>query len=170
MRAYAEVCRALSRARVPYVIIGAFGVGLYAKEAGTLITTADCDLLLPTTPGVLARAIRALRRGGYAIEAGGEPLVDEDKSVLAAIVRARASVQARRRGTIIDLALQAAGCRFESLLKRSRRFSLKGVIVRVAALEDILRSKERAGRPKDLLFLETYRDALKQLLERKPLR
>lgn len=35
-----------------------------------------------------------------------------------------------------------------------------------AGQADILRSKEAAGRPKDRLFLETYREALAEMMRR----
>jgi hypothetical protein len=55
MNPYAEAFRALSRARIPYVVIGAFGANLYGEQAGMVIRTLDCDLLIPPDPGVLAR-------------------------------------------------------------------------------------------------------------------
>lgn len=125
----------------------------------------DCDLLFPADAGVLSRALGTLHKLGYAFEACGEPFLHEDPDLLQGLLRARANVVARRKGAQIDLALEIAGCDFPSLWKRHRRFKVDGVLVRVAPLEDILRSKELAGRPKDRLFLETYRDALTQLLQ-----
>jgi hypothetical protein len=163
MHPYAEACRRLAQARVPYVIVGVFGVNLYSERVGTVITTADCDFLLPADAAILSRALRALAGLGYAFEAGREPFLP-DPELLQGVVRARANIVARREDTQLDLVLEIAGCRYEDLWKRRRRFRVDDVLVRVAPLQDILRSKELAGRPKDRLFLETYRDALDNLL------
>lgn len=170
MHAYVEVCCLLGKARVPYVIVGAFGVNLYAERAGLVVSTLDCDFLLPPDAGALARALDALQAHGYDFEAGGEPFLP-DPELLQGVVRARANIVARKQGIQIDLALEIAGCDFPSLWKRRRRFKVESAVMCVAPLEDILRSKKLAGRPKDRLFLETYRDALEKLLRsdsRKP--
>jgi len=166
---YARVFLSLARARVPYLVVGAYGVNLYGEQAGIIIRTEDCDLLLPPDARILARANRTLRNLKFALEAGDEPLPDDDRVVLAGIVRARACVRAFHRKTRIDLPLQIAGYEFADLWPKRRTFRVGGVEVNVAPLEDILRSKELAGRPKDQLFLVTYKDALDQLLRPKPL-
>lgn len=168
-RPYAEVCRRLRLARVPYVIVGVFGASLHAQRAGLVVTTADCDILLPADVKVLGRANRVLRGLGFELEAGVEPLPDDDPVVLAGVVRARACLRAFREKAQVDLPLQIAGYEFADLWPKRRRFRLQGVEVNVASLEHILRSKELAGRPKDRLFLATYKDALEQLLRPRPL-
>ncbi len=164
MHAYVEICGLLEKARVPYVIVGAFGVNLYAERAGLVITTMDCDFLLPMDAAALSKALGTLHEQGYELEAGGEPFLHEDPDLIQGVLRARANIVARKQGAQADLALEIAGCDFPSLWKRHRKFKVEGGVMRVAPLEDILRSKEMAGRPKDRLFLETYRDALEKLL------
>ena len=161
---YVRACRNLEKAGVRYVIVGAFGVDLYARDAGCVINTQDCDLLLPPDPAGLSRAIAVLKKLGYSLEAGGEP-VDQDLDLIRGIVRALGCVRAVKKSARIDLPLEIAGCRFESLWKRQRRVKVGGVTLRVAPLRDILRSKKLADRPKDRLFLATFEDALKQLLK-----
>lgn len=164
MSPYIAACRQLNRARVPYVIVGVYGINLYSERAGTVISTMDCDFLIPPDPAVLRRALRALRKLEFEIEAGGEPFVGDHPSDLAAIVRAGANVRAHKGPAQIDLAVQLAGLEHRSLWAKHNRFRVEGVLVRVAPLADLIRSKELAGRPKDRLFLETYRHALKELL------
>lgn len=170
MRAYAEIGRAFDRARVPYVIVGAYGINLYAEKVDIVITTADCDFFLPPNAAALSRAVQALKRLGFELQAGDEPLVDEAPSSLKGIIRFRATVIGRRKNARIDLALSIAGCRFQSLWKEHRRFRVPGGTVRVAPLAHLIRSKQIADRPKDRLFLEAYREALRPLLTagRKP--
>jgi hypothetical protein len=162
---YARACRDLEKAGVRYVIVGAFGANLYARDAGCVITTQDCDLLLPPDPEGLSRAIAVLKKLRYSLEAGGEP-VDQDPDLVRGIVRALGCVRAVKKNARIDLPLAIAGCTFESLWKRQRRVRVGSVTVRVAPLRDILRSKKLADRPKDRLFLATFKDALEQLLKR----
>jgi hypothetical protein len=50
---------------------------------------------------------------------------------------------------------------FESLRSRSIAIDLAGRIARVASLEDVIRSKEAAGRPKDYAQLPILRDTLR---------
>ena len=47
-------------------------------------------------------------------------------------------------------------------------FIVDGVDIPVARLAHIVESKARAGRKKDLLFLETHREALRQMLGEEP--
>jgi len=51
--------------------------------------------------------------------------------------------------------------RFESLRSRSVRIPMGKLEAVVAALEDVIASKEAAGRPKDLAQLPILRDTLK---------
>jgi hypothetical protein len=166
MDPYAEACDQLDRAGIKYLVVGAFGINLHAAQAGAVITTADCDLLLPADPDVLGGAVAALRALAYAIEAGDEPLPNEDAATLAGIVRARAVVRAYRGDSRIDLMLQMAGSGFDELWDVQRRFIVQGVVLRVAPLEALIRSKRLANRPKDQAFLAVHGAALEDLRRR----
>jgi hypothetical protein len=69
---YVRACRDLEKAGVRYVIVGAFGADLYARDTGCIIRTLDCDILLPADPLVLGRAVAVLKKLGYSMQAGGE--------------------------------------------------------------------------------------------------
>ena len=61
----------------------------------------------------------------------------------------------------LDLSYRPAGTTgFEDLEKSAVSVDLEGTIVPVAALEDIIRSKEAAGRAKDAAALPTLRTLL----------
>jgi hypothetical protein len=60
MDRYAEACKHLDLAGVPNVIVGAFGINLYAQRASEMIATADCDILVPAQEDILAKACQAL--------------------------------------------------------------------------------------------------------------
>ncbi len=55
----------------------------------------------------------------------------------------------------------SGGLYFESLRSRSVNISLGKLVAIVAALEDVIASKEAAGRPKDLAQLPILRDTLR---------
>ena len=54
----------------------------------------------------------------------------------------------------------------QALWKRRRTFESEGGTHTVAPLADLIRSKRESDRPKDRLFLETYRATLEELLGR----
>lgn len=166
MDPYVEVCARFEAAGLRYLIVGAFGINLYAGQVGLVITTGDCDLLIPADVASLSTALRTLRDLHFSLEAGDEPLPDEDPVVLAGIVRARACVRASREDARIDLPLEISGASFDALWSSHRRFSVEGTTLRVAPLGDLIRSKQLAGRPKDRAFLEAHRAALEEMLRR----
>jgi hypothetical protein len=55
---------------------------------------------------------------------------------------------------------------YEDLVRGATTIVIRGQSVRVAALEDIIRSKEAAGRAKDLAALPVLRLLLEQIRER----
>jgi len=57
-----------------------------------------------------------------------------------------------------------AGFEFEQVWTSRRVFTVAGVDLPVARLSQIVASKAAAGRPKDRLFLETHKEALRELL------
>src|SRR4051812_33778191 len=63
----------------------------------------------------------------------------------------------------IDILLDgiAGGLTFESLKSRAARIAVGRHVALVATLEDVIRSKEAAGRPKDLAMLPILRDTLR---------
>lgn len=161
---YVEACSLLERAGVRYLVVGAFAVNLHAADAGLVIATADCDVLIAADADVLATAIAVLRAAGFDIEAGGEPLPDEDPVVLSGIVRSSARVRCTKHSAPVDLMLAMRGSALDELWDRQRRFDVEGGSLRVAPLEAVLRSKRLANRPKDRAFLEAHADALRALL------
>ena len=69
-----------------------------------------------------------------------------------------------RRELIVDLSLTMAGLDFEEAWAERRVFMSDGVNIPVARLAHIVQSKRNAGREKDLNFLITHEQALRDLL------
>lgn len=68
----------------------------------------------------------------------------------------------------LDLVFKPAGTRgFAELDERAVSVPLGGVSVRVASLEDVIRSKEAAGRPKDHRALPLLRQLEEELRQRR---
>ncbi len=96
MDPYVDVCRQFEDARVRYVIIGVFGINFYAQQAGEIITTGDCDILVPAELRAFRKALHTLVSMGFVLDAGNEPLPNLDSILVKGILRARAVVRAER--------------------------------------------------------------------------
>jgi hypothetical protein len=72
MDPYVEVFKQFAEEGIRYVIVGVFGINFYARQAGQIITTADCDILVPAnfskgSPTAYEHGIRiASRRRAFA--------------------------------------------------------------------------------------------------------
>jgi len=155
---------ALDAQRVRYLHIGVGGANYYAPDAGSFFSTRDRDFFLPPDPANLLRAWAACEACGLELTVTGEPL-DQPRDLWLAerIVALRGLTRASDgRDLLVDLTLVMAGFEFESAWQARREFQVGVHALHVAALRDILRSKALAGRPKDLLFLATHKDALQQ--------
>jgi hypothetical protein len=137
---------ALSRHKVNFVLIGA----LAARLHGFPRLTADADI----TPAVdkpnlerLAAALNELDAKIYT-ESVPEGLAFDCSPVM--LARSRMWNLVTRAGRL-DIAFEPAGVEgYDDLKKDAERFEAFGVRFLVASLDDIIRSKEAAGRPKDL--------------------
>jgi len=138
------VLDALRKVRLEAIVVGSVAGILQ----GSPVTTQDLDLLVRDTP-TNRRKIQAL---GAAL--GGRPrAITELSSAL------RIDLPAATIDVLFD---QLSGnLTFQALRARSLSVSLGGQTALVARLEDVIASKEAAGRPKDLAQLPTLRDTLR---------
>jgi hypothetical protein len=140
-----ELLRALARHGVDYVLIG----GLAANLHGSSALTNDADICPDPGATNLDRLAMALRDMDARIRADAEPdglpfACDADF-----LSRMRLVNLTTRFGDF-DVAFEPAGTGgYQDLVTRAVDFDIDGVTVRVAALSDIIRSKETANRPKD---------------------
>lgn len=150
-----------------YVTIGVFGVNYYARSGSTVFTTNDTDLFMPPDPKNLMSAWEACEEVGLELWVGHEPL-DRPRDLWLAqrIVQTRAlTIAFGPDGLHVDLTLVMAGYEFEAAWSERRTFVDRGANVQVARLKHIVESKRAADRPKDQLFLETHREALRQIMK-----
>ncbi len=168
MNRFLELAAVLARENVRYCLIGVWGANYHAQSGGTVFTTHDRGLFVPPDPSNLVRAWDASESVGLELTTSGEPLDrPHDLWLAERIVERRALTRARdAQGIEVDWTLVMGEFDFESVWRLRRTFLAEGVPIAVARLADIVASKAQAGRPKDLLFLETHKQALRELLAR----
>ena len=165
---FSELLRELGQREVRFVLIGVGGVNLYAPPDQPVQFTQDRDLFVPADPENLVKAWEAAEASGLELTTSGEPL-DRPRDLWLAerIVERRGLTRALDdAGLIVDFTLVFGEFDFEQAWSGRRRFLRGGANLPVAKLEQLVASKAQAGRPKDLLFLETHKEALRELLER----
>lgn len=156
-----RILRVLTQHEVNFLVIGA----LAATMQGSPLRTEDIDICPSRSEENLTRLASAL----VALNAGEwDPRKDE--------VAARdwsAELLATDKTWILitdhgrlDLVFAPAGATgYEELKPRSLEVRLDDLIVRVAALDDVIRSKEATGRDRDLAQLPTLK-RLRELRDR----
>lgn len=141
------------RHRVDYLIVGGVGAQLH----GATRPTSDFDSVPAKSIENLKRLAAAMRELNAYLRVGG--LSDEEARALPTQLDAKmlASLDIstwRTDGGDLDILTSiptgtGGRARYEQLLPRAERFAVDGVAVFVAALGDIIASKESADRPKD---------------------
>jgi hypothetical protein len=154
----AAIFRALERHRVEYVLIG----GVAASLHGSPYVTTDVDVVPARGRENLARLAAALDELDARIRVEGEPDgLPFDRS--ARMLEGVSILNLTTRHGDLDLTFEPAGTRgYADLQRQALEIRVHGTRVVVAALADVIRSKEAAGREKDRLTLPT----LRRLLER----
>lgn len=137
---------------VRYVVIGGVATLLHGDTA----FTRDLDITPATSRANLGRLARALRSIGAVLRAGQE-LVEwqlDDRAF-----DSFTTMTFRTEHGDLDVVLRpdapkpARYFTFDRLDERAVEYDIAGLRVRVAALEDVIASKQAAGRPKDLAAL-----------------
>jgi hypothetical protein len=155
----AEILEVLERHDVRYVIIG----GLAAELRGSPYVTRDVDVTPARTPGNFVKLAAALRELDAKLRV---PDLDEPIEVpldAHSFQQGTTWTYVTKHGNL-DVALLPDGTRGYDDLRRAATLEriTDTLEVCVAALADVIRSKEAAGREKDRAILPT----LRQVLER----
>lgn len=152
---------------VRYAMIGVAGANYYARTSAQVFSTKDRDLFLPPDAPNLLRAWNASRESGYELWSGDEPLGEPlDPWLSERVVSTRANTTAiHPAGVQVDFTLEMKGFDFETAWSGHRIFQVGDVDVPVARLSHIVESKFQADRPKDRLFLATWEEALRKLID-----
>lgn len=158
----AEILAALERHGVRYVVIG----GLAATLHGSPVVTTDADICPARDRDNLERLAAALKELRAKIRTPGVPggLAFACDAIF--LSRIEAALNLTTRFGDLDLSIVPSGTGgFEDLRQQAVTISLMGHPVAVASLEDVIRSKEAANRPKDQAALPTLRLLLRRLKE-----
>ena len=152
----AGLLRVLDRHQVAYVMIG----GLAAVTHGSPFPTQDLDITPASRPENLVRLSAALTELGAKIRAEDSP----DGLPFAHDADSLGAVHTWNLTTTygdLDISFVPAGTEgFDDLNVSAEPIEFDGVLVRVASLADVIRSKQAANRPKDQRVLPTLREML----------
>jgi len=161
----AEIFATLAEHHVRYVVIG----GLAAVLHGSPTVTTDADICADRSPENLQHLSDALRVLHARIRSLEEPDGVSFKPDAALLGRMKVLNLSTDLGDL-DLAFEpAAFAGYEELAQNAVTVSVAGTSVAVASLDDVIRSKETANRPKDhatLPILYGLRDEIAELAKR----
>jgi len=146
----------LNKHHVRYVVIGGFAAIIHGSD----IPTTDVDITPEESPGNFERLSNALREMNARVWTQPEPdglPFDHDATSLADVQILNLVTDFGR----FDVTRTPAGTQGYSDLHRDAvTVRVYDLDVPVASLADVVRSKEAAGRPKDLQFLPPLRRLL----------
>ena len=153
-----RLIKALYKHRVRYVLIGA----LAARMQGFPRVTADADITPARDRGNLKRLAAALRELDAKVYTAAVPEGLTFDCSAAALERASIWNLVTSAGRV-DLAFEPAGTTgYDDLARGAVRFTVFGAPLDVARLEDVLRSKQAADRPKDRQDVLILREMIRQ--------
>ncbi len=148
---FLDLLRELCAVDARFLIVGAYAVSVHAEPRAT----GDIDIWVDPTPGNARLVYQALI-------AFGAPLSDLTVDDLASLnVVFQIGLPPRR----IDILTSITGVDFDDAWVNRVETAYGDATVALIGLEDLMRNKERVGRPKDLIDLELlrkYRDPEKQ--------
>ena len=154
-----EVLAALDRHQVRYVLIG----GLAAAFHGSPSATQDADICPDRDPDNLVRLAAALKDLHARIRTEGV----EDGLPFACDAKFFAMMSMTNLVTDagdVDVTFDPAGTGgYSDLVRNAITIELDGVAIPTAALEDVIRSKTAANRPKDQAALPVLHELLRQV-------
>jgi len=144
---------------VRYVLIGGFAAVL----RGSATPTYDVDIIPDPAPDNLARLSSALRDLDARVRVEGTPgglAFEHDADSLAQISTLNLVTHAGE----LDIALHTAGVTgFDAWERGATAITVLGVPVRLAALDDVIASKQAADRDKDRAVLPMLRELARRL-------
>lgn len=143
-----SVIRLLGRHGVRYVLIG----GLAAVTHGAPLVTQDVDICYAREPDDLDRLAAALRE--VHAELRGAPAGLPFRLDTKALRAGDSCTLTTDVGWVDILATPSGTSGYDDLARTAEPYDLFGHRVLVASVDDLIRMKRAAGRPKDLLAVE----------------
>ena len=143
----AMVCARLNAERARYVLVGATAMQFW----GTTRATQDIDILIEPTERNAKRVLRALGSLGFGLA----------NELLAADVASR-PVTVVGDTPNVDILTSAWNVTWEQSVPRATTFTVEGVPVPTASIEDLIESK-RTGRLQDAADIEVLEEIQRRL-------
>ena len=140
-RDFKEFLNLLNTAKIEYLLIGGYAVGLY----GHVRPTKDMDVWVSVDDANLERLANALVQFGFPRSSLPQPLFTEQKTVL------RMGMPPNR----LEVLSSIAGVNFADCHRRRRMMEIEGLQVPVIAYEDLKANKLATGRPRDAADVDT---------------
>lgn len=157
-----EIFACLDRHGVRYVLIG----GLAAVLHGSPLPTVDADICPDDAPENLRRLAAALEELEARIRTPDAPEGVQFPHDAGFLANAELLNLTTRYGDL-DLSFHPAGTNgYPDLAPRAVAMEIRSLQIPVAALEDVIRSKEAADRPKDHRTLPVLRQLLDEIRKR----
>ena len=157
----ARLLEVLERHDVDYVVIGGFAIELHDVAVPP---TRDVDITPERSPANLRRLAAALRELDARLRVPDDPAgVAVPHGIDAGWLTELATLTLVTTAGPLDVSMQPAGTSgYDDLVRNRVEIRVGERLVPVAALEDVLRSKEAAGRAKDILVLPALRAHLRR--------
>ena len=157
-----ELFACLNRHGVRYVLIG----GMAAVLHGSPLPTLDADICPSRTPDNLGRLAAALDEIDAQIRTADAPEGIGFPRDAVFLARVDLLNLMTRLGDV-DLSFTPSGTTgFDDLSTHAVPMTIRGVTIVVASLDDVIRSKEAANRPKDQRSLPVLRQLLEETRKR----
>ena len=148
----------LLRHDVTFVVIGGFAIELHEAP---VVPTRDVDITPSGDRTNLVRLIGALNelKGRLRVPGGPAAGVAVPGGLTPEFLQAMVSVALVTAAGPLDIALLPEGTEgYDDLARSQSHIEFQNLRLPVASLDDIIRSKEAAGREKDLLVLPALRE------------
>lgn len=143
---------------VHFVVIGGYAIELWEVAVPP---TADIDVTPNSSIGNLRRLADALNELQAGLRVSGVDPVRVPGGFTAELISQLSVLNLATRHGPLDISVSPSGTAgYADLIKGASVLTVGDLRVSVAALEDVIRSKEAAGRPKDLRVLPALYDHL----------
>lgn len=161
--------QALKKHRVEFVMFGMEALNLYARGPDEIFSTQDTDLLMGRLTSVtdILKSLQGVKKWPEPISVSYKTAGSAPTTVFDGVRWNIKKIAFEHEGTIsvytptglyhVDLVFGDCGVPFEELWKKSNRATYLGTVLRVARKEHILKSKQKAGRDKDLVILRRFK-------------
>ena len=157
MHPYFELLGKLNRQKIPYCVVGLLGASFY----GSTLSTYDLDLLVEPTEKTLAKVRLFFIKQKFSEVAVYQGEILKQPPTHREVLRKKITLlYTDLYGLSIDVMTQISGLVFKKVWHDHKKFPMHGKTIRVASLEHILYSKQKAGREKDLLHVRRLQEML----------